>query len=128
MQNISSIAGLNNAIKLLETEQNIQGQLLKEQVYLTYESLKPINLIKKTFNEILSVPNLDADIPVTAISIATGFLFKKLFIGASGSAFRRLIGSVLQFGVTNIFLRNSDLIRYLRQIIFRFIPPKKEKE
>ena len=49
MQNITSTAGLKNAIQLLEAEQAVKGQLLKEQFYITYESLKPVNLLKKHF-------------------------------------------------------------------------------
>jgi len=39
MENITSAAGLKNAIQLLEAEQADKGQLLKAQFYLTYESL-----------------------------------------------------------------------------------------
>ena len=56
MQNITSTAGLKDAIQLLEVEQGIKEQLLKDQLYLTYESLKPVNLIRNTLKEISSSP------------------------------------------------------------------------
>ena len=46
MQNISSSEELRYAIELLEADQVIKGQVFKEQLFLAYESLKPINLIK----------------------------------------------------------------------------------
>ena len=69
MQNISSVAGLKNAIQLLEVEQAIKWQILKEQFYNTRESLKPINLIKSSLKEITSSPNLIDNILGAALGI-----------------------------------------------------------
>jgi hypothetical protein len=55
MQNITSIAELKNAIQLLEVKQADKGQLLKEQFFLTFESLKPANLLRSTVNDIASL-------------------------------------------------------------------------
>ena len=49
MQNITSYIRLQNAIELLEDEQDEKKQLLKEQLNYTLASLKPLNLIKKCF-------------------------------------------------------------------------------
>jgi hypothetical protein len=51
MEKISSIAGLKNAIQVLEVQQRIKGHELKEQISLTYESLKPVNLIRNTLKD-----------------------------------------------------------------------------
>jgi hypothetical protein len=48
MQPISNIADLKKAIELLEVEQAANGQLLKEQFYKTYDSLKPANLFRSS--------------------------------------------------------------------------------
>src|SRR5664279_1237117 len=101
MQNISSSAALKDAIQLLEVEQEIKGQLLKEQLYITYESLKPLNLLKHALKEISSSPYLIDNISGSAMGLLSGFLSKKIFVGASGNLIRKLIGSVLQFGITN---------------------------
>lgn len=126
MQNITSTAGLKDAIQLLEVEQGIKEQLLKDQLYLTYESLKPVNLIRNTLKEISSSPYLIDNISGTAIGLASGFLSKKIFVGASGNIIRKLIGSILQFGVTNIVARNSDIIKSVGQAIFQHFLHKKE--
>ena len=126
MQNITSAAGLKNAIQLLEAEQAVKGQLLKEQFYLTYESLKPVNLLKSTLNDIASSPYLIDNILGTAMGLATGYLSKKIFIGASGNIFRKLFGSILQFGVTNVVAQHPDTIKSFGQFIFQHIFRKKE--
>ena len=126
MQNITSKAGLKDAIQLLEAEQAIKGQLLKDQFYLTYESLKPVNLLMHTLKEISSSPYLIDNISGTAMGLAGGFLSKKIFVGTSGNLIRKLIGSILQFGVTNIVAQNSEIIKSVGQAIFQHFFHKKE--
>ncbi len=128
MENITSTAGLKNAIQLLEVEQALNGQLLKEQFYFIYESFKPVNLLKSTLKDITSSPFLIDNILGTAMGLATGSLSKKIFIGASGNIIRRLIGSVLQLGVTNVVARHPDTIKSFGQFIFQHILRKKRKE
>ena len=126
MQTINSIAGLRASIQLLEVEHSIKGQLLKEQLFITYESLKPVNLLKYTLNEISSSPNMIDNLSGTAIGLLSGYLSKKVIVGSSGNIIRKLIGSVLQFGVTNIVAQNSDLIKSLGLSLFQHFTRRKE--
>lgn len=127
MQNITSVAELKNSILLLEDEQAVKGQLLKEQFLITYESLKPLNLLRNTLKEISTSPYLIDNILGTATGLATGYLSKKVFIGASANIIRKLIGSVLQFGVTTAVAQHPDTIKSLGQFILQHIFRKKEK-
>jgi hypothetical protein len=126
MQKITSTAALKEAIQLLEIDQEIKGQLLKEQLYITYESLKPLNLLKHTLKEISSSPYLIDNFSGSAMGLLSGFLSKKIFIGASGNLIRKLIGSVLQFGITNVVAQNSNVIKSIGQAIFHHFLRKKE--
>jgi hypothetical protein len=89
MENITSTAGLKNAIQLLEAERTINWQRLKEQFYPTCESLKPVNLLKSTLKDMVSSPYMIENILSTVLSLATGFLSKKLVVSAP--AFGRFI-------------------------------------
>jgi hypothetical protein len=126
MQTITSIAELKNAIVLLEAEQDIKAQLLKEQFFITYESLKPVNLLKSSFHEVVSSPYLMDDILGTLLGLVSGFLSKKIVVGASGNLLRKLMGSVLQFGVTNIVAQHPDAIKSIGQFIMSLFLRKKE--
>ena len=126
MQNISSSAGLKEAIQLLEIEQASYAQLLKEQFHLTYESFKPVNLIRSTLQDIASSPNLINNILGTVTGLATGYLSKKIFIGALGNMFRKLFGSVLQFGVASVVAKHPEAVKSFGQLIFEHIFSKKE--
>jgi hypothetical protein len=125
MEKITSVAELKSAIELLEVEHALKGQLLKEQVYLTYESLKPINVLRRTLKELTSSPYLIDNIPGTIMGLASGYLSKKLFTGGSGNIFRKLLGSILQFGVTNVVAKNSDVIKSTGLAIFQHFLQKK---
>lgn len=126
MQNITSAAELKDAIQLLEAEQSIKGQLLREQLFLTYEGLKPINLLKNALKEISSTPYLIDNISGTAMGLLGGFLSKKIFVGASGNLIRKLFGSVLQIGVTNLVTQNSEIIKSVGQALIQHFFQKKK--
>jgi hypothetical protein len=126
MQNITSAAELKDAIQLLEAEQSIKGQLLREQLFLTFESLKPINLLKNTLKEISSTPYLIDNISGTAMGLLGGFLSKKIFVGTSGNLLRKLFGSVLQIGVTNLVTQNSEIIKSVGQALIQHFFQKKK--
>ena len=128
MGNITSSIGLKNNIQLLEIEQAILGQQLKEQFFITYESFKPANLLRNTFREVISSPHLIDDILGTAVGLATGFVSKKIVIGASGNLIRRLLGSITQLGVTTVVAQHPDTIKSIGQFIFQHIFRNKKTE
>jgi hypothetical protein len=121
MQNITSSTELKNAIQLLEVEQDYKRQLLKEQLNIAYESLKPINIIRKTLSDIALSQDLTDNILGTASGLASGYLSKKIFIGTSGNLFRKLIGSILQFGVTTFVSQHPDVIKSLGKFVLHYL-------
>ncbi len=126
MQNITTTAQLKDAIQLLELEQTYKAMLLKEQFHLTYESLKPVNLLKGTLKDIITSPNLIDTILGSVVGMATGYISKRIFIGTSGNIIRKLFGSALQVGVTNVVSQHPDAIKSLSQMIFQHFFRKKE--
>lgn len=125
MQNITSIAELKNAIQLLEAEQVDKGKLLKEQFYATYESFKPANLIANTLNNIEKSPYLIENIIGAAVGLVTGFYSNKLIFNQQGNKLKKLIGVVLQFGVTNLVSKHQGTIRLIGQVLFKHLVRKK---
>ena len=127
MQNITSTAGLKNAIQLLEVEQAIKGELMKEQFLQICENLKPINLLKSTFRNITSSSNLIDNVLGTTVGLATGFLSKKIVIGTSGNIFRKIFGSMVQSGVSSFVSNHPEAIKSIGQFIFQQIFRKKDR-
>jgi hypothetical protein len=126
MQNITSSTELKDAIQLLEVEREVKRQLLIQQFHITYESLKPINILKSTVKDIFSSPSLGEDILGTTIGLASGYLTKKIAVGFSGNIFRKFLGSVLQFGVTNVVAQHPDAVKSFGKFILQHLAHKKE--
>jgi hypothetical protein len=128
MLKVNSYTGLQDEIQLLKIEQIVKIQLLKEQLNITYESLKPLNLLKSALKDISSSPGLGEDLLGSSVGLASGYLSKKLFIGKSGNLLRNLLGSVLQYGVTNIVAKHPDAIKSIGQFIMEHLFGEKESK
>ena len=122
METITSTIRLKNAIQLLEAEQAAKWQLLKEQLNITYTSFKPGNFLTNAFNNMVSSPHLIENILGTTVGLATGYLSKKIVVGASANIFRKLLGSVMQLGVTSAVTRHPDILKsFGRLVLARFL-------
>ncbi len=126
MENMTSAADIKNAIRFLETDQEVKGQLLRAQFNQTFESLKPANMLKTAIQEISSSPFLLTNIAGAAVGLATGYFSKKVVFGASKNIFKRSLGIALQFGVTNLIARHpNDIASYAQGLLERLFHKKK---
>lgn len=125
----SAVDSLKESIRLLEIRQVEEGQTLKEQFKITYESLKPVNLIKSSLNELTSSVEIKNSLFETIVSILTGYLTKKMMVSSKSNPFMKILGALLQFGVTSIVAKNAESIRnYIMGIIDRFMQPEEQEE
>jgi hypothetical protein len=127
MEKITCAAELKIAIQNLKFEQEIQGQLLKEHFFLTFDSLKPANLIKNALQDITSSPYLLDNMLGSVMGMFSGYLSKKIAVGTSHNLFRKMAGSLLQFGVTNLVAQHSDILKSVGNFIIDRIHNRKEK-
>lgn len=99
---------LNTRIALLEIRQAEELKILKEQFQLTYESIKPINLIKHAFSEMTNSAEIKGNILSNVIGLSTGYLSRKVLLGSTHNPIKRILGSILQYAVANIVTKSSD--------------------
>lgn len=126
MREIHTDADLRAAIEQLEIKQAEEEQQLKEQFRLTYESVKPINLIKSTFQEAAHSTELKNNLLNTALGLATGYVSKSIFMRLSGSPLKKLLGNALLFGVTNVISKNPRIGSALFDGILKIIRKKND--
>lgn len=119
---------LKEAIFLLKKKQTIELKLLKEQIQSVKESLKPINLIKGLFHQVTSAPDIKGDIIGSIIGLATGYVSKKAFVGGSNNLITKIIGSLLQMGVSNVASNNSESIKSIGEKLFQLAFKKSDKK
>jgi hypothetical protein len=113
MQNIHSKYHLGEAILELERRQADEGKLLKQHFNAAYESIQPINIIKSTFNQVASSDELKDNMLNTAVGLAIGYASEKLFENVSHSPWKKLIGTAILFGITNIVAKNPEKVKAL---------------
>lgn len=126
MQHITSSKDLKKAILLLEEEQAIKKQLLKDKFITSYEKFKRYNVIRGLLKEITSSPSLINNILGMSTGLASGYITKKIVVGTSGNIFRKLVGSLLQFGVANTVAQHPNTIKNFGQFLFKYFFDKKE--
>ncbi|HEX2920033.1 MAG TPA: hypothetical protein VHO50_02590 [Bacteroidales bacterium] len=95
MQKITNSTDLQEAIKLLEEKKIAQQELLMEELSFTKEKLKPSNIVRNTFNQIFTGPNLIRSVLITSLGLTAGFITKKYFQGLTGRLFRKIIGNII---------------------------------
>ena len=88
---------LHREIIFLERKRSEEFKELKEQLHTTYESLKPINLLKSTFEVVTKSPDIKRDIGKAAIGMFSGYLLKKLVFTSSMNPLKILAGLCLQW-------------------------------
>jgi len=121
---------LTEAIELLKKKQHIERNLLNEHLHDALDSIKPVNLIKglftqKAFNEMGGSSSIIDSI----LGIATGYLTKRTFVGSSHNIFKNGLGALLQLGVQNMTIKNSDSIReFGEKIVKNFFKKKPQEE
>lgn len=123
----TAVESLKESIRLLEIQQAEEGKILKEQFKATYESLKLVNLVKSSLKELTDSVEIKNNLFESIVSIVTGYLTKKLMISSTSNPFKKILGVLIQLGVTNLVAKNAETIRiYITELIDRFLHPKVE--
>ncbi len=123
-KNYSQLLKLN--IESLEEKKSNDLLLLKAQLLISLESVKPANIIKDTIKDLTADPEFKGDIVKTTLSIATGYITKKMVVGETHNPIKQLFGTILQMGVTNAVSKNSEGIKSTFQSIFKSFFSKRE--
>ncbi|MES2798013.1 MAG: hypothetical protein V4683_18745 [Bacteroidota bacterium] len=110
---------LNERISLLKYQQAQQIILLKDQIDITLENLKPINLIKNTMQEVAASNEIKDNLMNNAIGLTTGYLSKKVLIGATHNPIKRIVGTLLQFAIANFVANHSETIKAVGTVLVR---------
>lgn len=117
MEKITCAAELKLAIQTLEFERDIQGQILKEKFFVTFESLKPVNMLKNSLIEITSSPYLIDNMLGSVMGLVSGYVSRKIAVGTSHNLFRKITGTLLQFGITNIVAQHPEVLKTVGNFI-----------
>ena len=127
MEKIQSLSDLEDAIKLLKFKKAEDEQLLKELFYMTYENVKPINMIKNLFKEPIASQNIKDSLLTTSVGLGAGYLSKLLFQGVVRVPFKNFIGSALMLSVENLITKNPGVVGALSSLFLNAFSRKSKK-
>lgn len=128
MEKQSAVDSLKESIRLLENRQAEEGIILKKHFEITYESLKPVNLIKNSLKELTGSVEIKNSLFETVVSIITGYLTKKIMVSSKSNPFMKIFGLLLQFGVTTVVAKNVESIRnFILDLVDKFLNPAIEE-
>jgi len=128
MEKINTASELKIAIQRLELKQHEDLENIKAQLHQTYESLRPLNLLKSTLEELSSSPYLGENLMTTTMALVSGFMAKKITVGSSDRPLKKIFGTLLQFGVANLVSQHSsEIVSFGQSLVHRFFR-KKEVE
>jgi hypothetical protein len=117
----NAVESLRESIRILEIRQAEEGKILKEQFRITFESLKPVNFIKNSLKDIVDSSELKSNLFESLTVLLTGFLTRKIIVNSQSNLFTRILGMIMQFGVSSLVARNAETIRtYLSGLIEKF--------
>jgi hypothetical protein len=128
MEKIQSISDLEDAIKLLEFKKAEEEELLKEISYMTFESLKPINMIKNIFKEAVEPQNLKDNLVSTSVGLGFGYLSKILFQSVVRVPFKKFIGSALMLSIENLVAKNPEIVSAIATFFLNSFSKKSDKD
>ena len=110
-----------DSIGKLEIQRDVQKKILKEHMHRTFESLKPVNLVKNAMQSIITSPEIQRDAVTTAASVAAGYVAKKIVTGNSRDTLRNALGTFLEVGVTNMVATHPEKVgaslKFLRLLL-----------
>ena len=123
MQTINSALDLKNAIKQLEGEREIQGLLLKEQFFITYENMRPVSLITNTLKNITS-----SNIFASVLGLLGGYISKKSPTDKSNNPIKRLLSNVLESGITTFIIQHPSAIKLVGGLLIQYLFSKNKSK
>ena len=128
MEPIKTQHELRAAILRLEYQQAEEGKALKEQFHLAYNSVKPANIILNTLKDLGDSNFVKDGFLNTSVGFGTGYLSKMIFQGVVNSPVKKLLGSVLMYGITNFVSKNPDGIKLMGKKLFKMFGSKSSDE
>jgi hypothetical protein len=128
MQKNNPEFNLRNAIIQLENKQAEEEKLLKEQFRYTYESIKPVNVLKSILADASGSNEFKDNLVSTTVGLTAGFVSKLIFQGLTRNPVKKLAGTAIMFAITNLVAKNPDAVKAFGHKFFKIFKRKDRKD
>ncbi|WP_430409344.1 hypothetical protein [Kordia sp.] len=99
---ISNINELEQSILKLKAQKENDFVALKSQMSHSYQELRPSRVVKRIFTDLKEEPKIKDNVLESVISLAAGYVSKRILIGKSNSFFKSVLGYLVQIGATKL--------------------------
>ncbi len=97
---------------------------MKEKLHTTYESMKPVNLIKSTYHEIAGSKDVQETVLDTTVGLAAGYATKAIIQGRSHNLLVKVASTAVQIAVTNAVRKHPEEIKMAARFLVAFLRPR----
>ena len=123
---------ISMAIAELEEKKLIAFDEMKVQFYRSYESMRPINLLKSTINDLWNGSADNGGFGNNMIGVLSGLIVKNIVFRRSYNPIKIAAGITLQALSANFAEKNADIIKkagkgILQIILYKIKSIKKQK-
>jgi hypothetical protein len=124
-------------VQRLEDKRKDELVALKIKIKTGYDYIQPVNVLKRTLSKAVKSPEIQGDLLMIGINMATSLLTKKLVKGKSNSAIKTWIASFLESTIHKLASKNGDsiklyiekgLLSLLEKINFKKAPSQSEEK
>lgn len=99
---------LMQRIIVLKKRQELEFEMLTAQFHIAYESLKPLNLIKSTFSDVFTSPNVKQNLLQGAVQLTTSYLTRNSVLGAFSTPIQNIVGNSLKFIISKFSKKKNS--------------------
>lgn len=114
---------LQIAIVEIERKQLEEEIALRQQFKDVVDGFRPIQLIKETLNEVTDSVKLKDNLVTLLMSISAGYVSKKLIESGSKNIFKKIVGNIAMFGITNLVSKHAETIKKWGAELMNFSTP-----
>ncbi|RZJ71042.1 hypothetical protein [Flavobacterium sp.] len=111
MRQIRNDKELQEAILELKHQRRSEGLALQTQWDHTRKNLNPIAWAKEGVMDLFRSPDVKSGALKGLLSLATGFVTRKLVVGNSGGIVRKVVGTLAQTGATSLAYKGTGAIQ-----------------
>ncbi len=132
MENIKTEKELQAHIVKLQSKWKEEGAVIKKEFFVMYENFHPLSFLTKSVGELVSSGKGKgkgkSNLLNTTLGVTVGYLAKMFFVNASRNPVKKVVGTILMVGISNVVNRHPEILRTIRGFISGLRKEKQEKQ
>jgi len=130
MENIRTEKELQAHIEKLKNKWQEEGAEIKKEFFVMYENFHPLSFLTKSVRELVSSGKGKgkSNLLNTTLGVTVGYLAKMFFVNASRNPVKKVVGTILMVGISNVVNCHPEILRTIRGFMSGLRKEKQEKQ